>query len=184
MIDDYKQLKSKYIEKRVYFVYNGDIYSNFNDERIKTMTESIYKHYIEAKKESTDNIKAYNKKLETINNKIANLVEAISDGKAYDALLKKVGELERQKEILDHEIKLEQFTLGTFVTKEIIKDYLDMGKDISHKTEHEKTVTINNYIDKITVSSAGEVHITYIVDMVTYHGGEAWRFTTMSTIAS
>lgn len=35
MIDDYRQLKSKYIEKRIYFVYNGDIYSNSNDARIK-----------------------------------------------------------------------------------------------------------------------------------------------------
>ncbi len=152
-------------------VYDQLQQSLFTDKKIDYICDQVYKAYLAHKSENTDSINVYTSKLESLNRQIANVVDAIASGTKFQSLHDKLSDLEHQKQIITFEIKREKVRSKNELTKEKIRDMLLIGQDLKNKTDKEKTMIINAFVDEIIVSDE-TIAVHVVVDMATEYGGE------------
>lgn len=137
----------------------------FTDYQIDYMAHEIFKLFQSQRKEVDESLQACSTRLEGVNRKINNLVEAIATGLTFDSLKDKLQDLEHQKHALMFEMKRIEGIKGKQYSIEFIKERFEIGKNLSSKSDKEKTMIIDMFVDKIIVSDAVTLHYKAVSDL-------------------
>lgn len=159
---DFKAIDKTQIENDVCAKLEEDLFST---EKVDYITNEIYREFMARRNDTDDNIRAYKSKLDGISRKINNLVEAIASGLSYDSLTDKLQDLEHQKQMLMFEIKREEGMKAREFSYDDIKQILSIGKGLSEKTDKEKAMIVDTFVDRIIVSDKLEIEYKVITDL-------------------
>ncbi len=148
---DLKAVKKEYIEDNVMQHIQDNI---LNKDSIKELTVKLIHHYNKIRNEDTEDLKIFEKRLNEIDNKIENIVNAIADGLYSPSMKTAMSDLEEQKSQITNminEIKIKfeskQLNMG------MIESYLlrDVER-LKNKNVDDLKEIINTYVDKVIVT--------------------------------
>jgi len=147
----------------------------FNDDQIDILSKEIYEAFKKQSSTSVSTLKSYNTKKASLERQIENLTTALANGAAFNSVYSKLSDLEHQKDMLEFEIKREQYSSDRIMSLESIRDILLVGKDMHLKTDKEKTTLINMFVERIVLGDTLEVRLNFKPDRYMDSGGEGNR---------
>lgn len=151
-----KTIRKDYLEDIVL----KDAYSLLTDENIELIAdEAIREHQQELS--NTTHIPEYKNRLSEINKSLNNLMSAIESGQAPDILVQRISELEKEKKIIEKELREEEKYIPKNIDKEHIIYWLEHLKDGDIEDKEFQKQLIDLFVYKVTVNLDDTVTITY-----------------------
>jgi site-specific DNA recombinase len=145
---DKKSIKKEVVEELVLDHLEKYV---FSDHAIHQLSIRLYEKYMSMINDSSDTVKALNKKLKEHSARIDNLIEAIMNGFNNLTVKERLDQMEKEKFELLAKIEEEKTHAKATMTIEEIKKYLSLGKGIRSRPTNEQRAIITQYVDKIFV---------------------------------
>jgi site-specific DNA recombinase len=147
-----KEIRKEYIEEFVLSELDKNI---MNDKAIPILVKKINQHIQEQSKNEKSSTEIIVKELEDIDKQVNNIVNAITQGFAYDEFKVKMGELKERKTKLEVTL-IEQENRSKaptpMITEEQVKNLFSMFRGfVTERNMPECKKFIQNYVDKVIV---------------------------------
>ncbi|MDD6492887.1 MAG: recombinase family protein [Firmicutes bacterium] len=140
-----KNLKKDFIEN----IVAQDALSLLTDERIEEIaTIALNANRVDV--ESTTDLVALKGRLHETQVSLNNLLKAIESGLAPDTLVKRMAELEKEKKVIEEEMRKEESSV-VFLDKEQIIYWLEQFKEGSLEDDDFKRTLIDLFVNSVTV---------------------------------